>query len=86
MYTLTVKIAAKGTQYIDQNTGEISPSFAGHMWFSLSDGLTTPYSFGFAPIEHGVPNGPGEIKRDDDDAYQSTYYTGTIVICPFPVR
>ncbi|AFV96914.1 MULTISPECIES: hypothetical protein [unclassified Sulfuricurvum] len=74
MYTITVKIAANGTIYHDNDT-----SLTGHMWYSISDG-GTPLSFGFAPAKDSMPVWAGEIKPDDDVNYGSTYYTGTIVI------
>lgn len=38
MYTVTVKIAKDGTQYRDPDNTH--PSLAGHMWYSLSDGIS----------------------------------------------
>ena len=66
MYTLTIKIADKGTTYVNQdpqNPGSHS-SATGHMWYSLSDGSSS-YDFGFAPVKEGAPIWPGEIKYDD---------------------
>lgn len=74
MYTITVKIAANGTIYHDNDT-----SVTGHMWYSISDG-GTPLSFGFAPAKDSMPVWEGTIKTTDDDYYKTTYYTGTIVI------
>lgn len=76
MHTLIVKIAAKDTTYTDPDTGDSHPSKTGHMWYSLS----IVGSFGFAPIESGVPWGDGKVTRNDDAGYQATYYTGAIVI------
>ena len=36
MYTLTVKIAARGTIYTNPETNISHPSDTGHMWYSLS--------------------------------------------------
>ncbi len=81
MYTLTVKIADKGTIYVNQDPENPSshPSKTGHMWYSISNGASS-YDFGFAPKKGGSAIGAGEIKKDDSKAYQSTYYTGQIVI------
>lgn len=76
MDTLTVKIAAKDTIYTDPDIGDSHPSKTGHMWYSLS----MVGSFGFAPIESGSPRGAGKVTNNDDAGYQSTYYTGAIVI------
>lgn len=60
MYTLTVKIADKGTTYVNQDTDNPGshPSPVGHMWYSISDGSSS-YDFGFAPEEPGSKWGPG---------------------------
>lgn len=79
MHTLTIKIAQKGTPYIDQKTGEVHDSSVGHMWYSISNGTETT-SYGFAPDGKSTPVGPGHVTPHDDAAYQETYYTGTIVI------
>ncbi len=51
MYTLTVKIASKGTPYDDPKNSH--PSGGGHMWYSISDDIATNF-YGFAPKESGV--------------------------------
>ncbi|PIE72427.1 MAG: hypothetical protein CSA19_02240, partial [Deltaproteobacteria bacterium] len=81
MYTLTVKIAASGTIYLDQSKENPvpDPSDYGHMWYTISNG-TSHNDYGFAPETHGKSGGPGAIKDDDSKAYQDEYYTGTIVI------
>jgi Ca2+-binding RTX toxin-like protein len=81
MPTLTVKIAAGGTIY-DHN----GSSLAGHMWLSIDNdgvaGLAKPISLGFAPIEssQSLPLAQGEVHKDDDAKYATTFYTGTIII------
>jgi hypothetical protein len=75
-YTLTVKIAEGGTKYI--NDGKEGSSFAGHMWYSLSDGSENNNSYGFASGENKAkPFGVGDFIKNDDEAYQDTYYTLT---------
>ena len=74
MYTITVKIAASGTIYHDNDT-----SVTGHMWYSLSNGSSTE-SYGFAPLKNGSSAGDGWVYDTDDANYGSTYYTGTIII------
>ena len=71
-YRLTIKIAEKGTIYIPQDPNYERPhgSLAGHMWYSISDG-STEKSYGYAP---------GGVTEWDNNGYQSTYYTGTIII------
>ena len=66
MYTLTVKIAEAGTEYIKPNTGETTTSPAGHMWYSLSDENGPTVSFGFAPIVSGVSK-PGYITQRSEE-------------------
>lgn len=77
MYTITVKIAASGTAY--PNPDEPHNSLTGHMWYSLAEDGVSTGSFGFAPVVTEM-DGPGEVKRTDDQYYAGTYYTGTIVI------
>ncbi len=74
MYTVTVKIAARGAIYHEDGT-----SATGHMWYSISNGNSTE-SYGFAPAKDSMPVWVGAIKTTDDDNYKPTYYTGTIVI------
>lgn len=73
-YTLTVKIAQAGAKLSDNKT-----STAGHMWYSLSNSISS-VSFGFGPIKSGAPSGQGGLIGDDDAHYLETYYTGQISI------
>jgi hypothetical protein len=75
-YTLTIKIAEGGTKHINDE-GKESSSFAGHMWYSLSDGNKDD-SYGFASGEDKAkPWGEGKRVINDNTAYQDTYYTIT---------
>ena len=47
-YTLTVNIEAKDTVTYDDNHVQTGTSTAGHMWYSISDGVNTN-DYGFAP-------------------------------------
>ena len=78
-YTVTIKIAGKGTQT------ETTPSVAGHMWYSLSDGSSNePLCFGFGPKHDdnpwNDPWGPSQIYLDDDSNYKTLDFTTTIEI------
>lgn len=73
MYTLTIKIAEIGTLL---SNGE--KSSVGHMWYSISDGNET-LSRGYAP-KKSVGIWKGKVVENDDSNYQTTYYSGTIVI------
>lgn len=65
-YTLTVYIAFPGTPCNNE-----SDSLAGHMWVSVDDNLRNVNSYyGFAPIKHGEPIGPGEVKLNDIEVYK----------------
>jgi hypothetical protein len=52
MYTVTVKIAARGAIYHEDGT-----SATGHMWYSISNGNSTE-SYGFAPAKDSMPVSP----------------------------
>ena len=49
-YTLTINIADPETPESDGST-----STAGHMWYSVSDGLGNTTSYGFSPEKAGMP-------------------------------
>ena len=74
-YTVTYKVAAAGTEYIYQKDkgshviGDRHNSSGGHMWYSLSDGVSKPLSFGFSS-KNERPRGVGEPTPYDDSAYQ----------------
>ena len=73
-YTLTVNIAEPGTPLKDGHT-----SYAGHMWYSISDGKTSN-NYGFAPVKPGDTSGPGHVSTKDNEEYKSTYYKRTLEI------
>ena len=52
-YTLTVNIEAKDTVTYDENHVQTGTSTAGHMWYSISDGVNSPSDYGFAPKNRG---------------------------------
>ncbi len=64
MKELTIKIVDRGTPYIDAD-GVSHTSQPGHMWYELNDGNQT-YSFGFAPVESGRPQGGRRQHRHRD--------------------
>ena len=69
MPTMTVYITERGTPMADGGT-----SAAGHMWFSISQDGTNQKSYGFAPVVHGMPAGPGQVYNDDIDNYAEFAY------------
>ena len=81
MYTVTVKIAAKDTPYVNED-GTIKESAFGHMWYSLAENGVSTGSYGFASSQENLFPfiGKGYITDRDDVAYQSTYYTGQLAI------
>ena len=77
-YTFTVHIAHPKTPLVGGGR-----SSAGHIWYSLGDGINKDQHFGFAPEVDGTPFGPGTIKRGDtgdDKTYTSTAFTWTMDI------
>src|SRR2546428_50427 len=80
MPSLTVYIAAGGTQLSDQPD---NPSKFGHQWYSIDKGDgSQPSSYGFAPDpqHEGHPFAPGAVYTNDTTNYQGTYYTRTVQI------
>src|SRR6185436_3325486 len=76
MPVMTVYVAKAGTQL-----GTGGTSTVGHMWFSLSsDGSSPGTSYGFAPINHGVPFGAGQIYGNDVSNYQSYDYVKSFYV------
>jgi len=65
-YTLTVNIEKAGTKYTYED-GESTKSLAGHMWYSISDGIET-HDFGFAS-KNGRMIDEGEVVTNDRSAY-----------------
>jgi Ca2+-binding RTX toxin-like protein len=80
MPTVTVHIAGPGTQLKNDGTGNPGTSSVGHMWYDLNDGSGNTASYGFAPVEHGDPFGPGQRYDNDSSNYQTRDYSRTIEI------
>ena len=84
-YSLTVKIAAAGSPYEPQGdkdnatASDITKSAAGHMWYSLSDGVNPPSSYGFQSAI-GTPYGKGVVSSYDDAAYRETIKETTLAL------
>jgi hypothetical protein len=77
-YSVTIYVAAPGTPLAKEEPG--ATSTPGHMFYTISDGVGKPQSFGFAPIEHGSIDGPGFIPRDDVENYKDPLYSRTMEI------
>ena len=77
-YTVTVYVAAPGTKLNREEPG--ATSGPGHMFYVISNGHDEPWSYGFAPVTQGRMDGPGIIKKDDVDNYQSPLYSRTMEI------
>ncbi|WP_460734579.1 calcium-binding protein, partial [Lysobacter tyrosinilyticus] len=77
MPTITINIANGGTPLASGGQ-----SFAGHMWYVLTDDQGHSESYGFAPIEHNTARGPGQVYTDDDDNYLDAELSRTIEISP----
>lgn len=77
-YKVTYKVSGALSGYSSQGvsgdpqSGEITKSSAGHMWFSATDGHAI-HSRGFASRD-GEMFGPGRLVLNDNDAYQDTLY------------
>ncbi|MBM5783203.1 MAG: hypothetical protein FJ368_07290, partial [Pelagibacterales bacterium] len=72
MPKLVIKIVDAGTDHTNQKNGITTQSATGHMWWELyNDNGEIIGSYGFAPdSDHeGNPIAPGEIKYDDNIAY-----------------
>ncbi|MDA9231276.1 hypothetical protein N9O56_01750 [Rickettsiales bacterium] len=71
MPQLIIKIADRGTEYTNQDNNQQHDSATGHMWFELVDDNGNVSSYGFAPADEygGWPIAPGEVKYDDNLAY-----------------
>lgn len=77
-YTVTVYIAAPGTPLARE--GEDATSLPGHMFYTTSDGIEEPHSYGFAPIGHGRIESPGYIPDDDNRNYKDPLYSRAMEI------
>ena len=70
MPSLTVKIVNSGTRVFNEETNQYDSSIFGHMWYSIKESEdSAALSYGFAPVTHGDFDGPGEVKRKDDNNY-----------------
>jgi hypothetical protein len=74
MPTLTVKIAAIGTQ-----TAE-GPSAFGHMWYELTDSAGVTTSYGWHPLLDSTPIYEGGVSNNDIITYASPTYSRTITL------
>lgn len=75
-YTVTIYLAAPGTPILNDGTGRAGTSRYGHAWYQLNDQSGNSVSYGFGPVEHGDPWGPGRTYNDDSSNYQNV--NGTI--------
>ena len=87
-YIVDIVIAAPGTPLLDPVTqqplrnpdGSPQTSGPGHMFYVLRAPGKDPASYGFAPIEHGSMNGPGDIVDSDAKTYKNPHYTRSLEI------
>jgi hypothetical protein len=78
-FILHIYIAAPGTPYL--KAGEPpTTSGPGHMWYAVQQHGGPLLSFGFAPIAHGNPHGPGRVVRDDVECYKNPLYIRSMEI------
>lgn len=74
MPTLTVYEAPPGTPEYNPAIGKTTPAFAGHMYFTISDGDTS-LSYGFAPAQAYAnklpPFAPGQVYGSDLENYKT---------------
>ena len=75
MPTMTVYVAPRGTPLLAGGTSAV-----GHMYYTLTDGNGTTYSYGFAPAAHGEAFGPGRVYTNDSTNYQGFAYQREIPI------
>lgn len=82
-FTVTFKVAEAGAPYEHQEdkggnkAGDVTSSTGGHMWYSISDGVNPPESYGFSS-RYGEPFGEGRVSTNDDLAYRVTAYETTV--------
>lgn len=87
-YIVDIVIAAPGTPLLHPVTqqplrnpdGSAQTSGPGHMFYVLRAPGKDPASYGFAPIEHGSMNGPGDIVDNDAKTYKNPHYTRSLEI------
>lgn len=75
-YTVTVHVAGP------QRRSDNERSRAGHMWYSLSDGVGEAKSYGFGPKKPGDPFGPGKTTEKDNalgDGIETRGADGTVL-------
>ena len=70
-FTLTVKIVDSSATYTN-NEGKESGSWFGHIWYSISDGISEK--------SYGYDKRKGVNSEDDTSYHKPYYYTGTITI------
>jgi len=85
-YTVEIVIAAPGTPLMgpDGNQritdGVLQTSMPGHMFYVLRGPDGVAKSFGFAPVEHGSMNGPGDVINSDAGEYKNPHYSRTLEV------
>jgi Ca2+-binding RTX toxin-like protein len=72
---MTVYVAPRGTPLLAGGTSAV-----GHMYYTLTDGNSTTYSYGFAPTVHGEAFGSGTVYTNDSTNYQGFAYQREIPI------
>ncbi|MEO6676801.1 MAG: calcium-binding protein [Pseudomonas sp.] len=75
MPKLIVNIAGIGSPLSDGGSSK-----TGHMWYQVTDSNGNTNSYGFAPIENGVPHGPGTVWLEDSSHYLEKLYTQEVEI------
>lgn len=75
MPTVTIYISHRGAPLVSGGTSQ-----TGHMWYQLNDSIGASESYGFAPIQHGDPHGPGQVYTTDSANYTEVSYAQTFEI------
>lgn len=77
-YILKIYVAAPGTPIQPSESDSPRRSLAGHVYYSVSDGVEER-GYGFSPIESGT-RGPGHVVRDEYLSYRNPAYIRTMEI------
>lgn len=69
MPKVTIRIVTSENRYKDPNTGSVSASLSGHVWYELDDGNGNVEGDGFAPSNLGnvlsYYSSDGEVRNSD---------------------